>query len=126
MYDAFIAISCLIVLLIGSHIFLQGFYEIGVIPLLYLIVTRQLSHYIEKRKLVVGDLIFIKYRGKYRKAFITHLSSFNPNSAQIQFLDKELNIDLVKHNWYPLSRIVIPEFMGGKVAKILFSDSEDL
>jgi hypothetical protein len=103
---------------------MESVYGIGIIYLLYLIITKQLPHYIEKRRLVVGDLVFIKYRGKYRKAFITHLSSFT-NAVQIQFFDKELNIDLVTHNWYPLSRIVVPEYMGGRAAKVLFSDSEE-
>ena len=78
---------------------------------------------IQKRNLVTGDLVLIRYRGKYRKAYIVATSPFS-NSVQAKFLDKEMNVDMLNGNWYPLSRIAIPDFMG-KAAKVLYSDLED-
>lgn len=107
-----------------AHIFIESSYRISVFEFTYILITGELPHFREKRKLVAGDFILIRYRGKYRKAFVVMTSSLE-NAAQLQFFDKELNVDLVKHNWYPLARIVLPEFMKGKAAKVLYSDLED-
>jgi hypothetical protein len=114
---------CLVLSYVVSHIFLDSFYRITPLYLLYLMLTGQVSHFIEKKKLVNGDLVFIKYRGKYRKAFITSISHHD-NSVQAQFFDRDLNIDLIKLNWYPLSRLMLPDFMS-RAARVLYSDLED-
>ena len=118
-----IIVFCLVMAYVVTHIFIDSFYRITPLYVVYLILTRQLSHFIEKRRLVNGDLVFIKYRGKYRKAFITCISHFE-NSVQAQFFDRDLNIDLIKLNWYPLSRVILPDFMS-RAAKVLYSDLED-
>jgi hypothetical protein len=118
-----VTILFVIVSYIATHIFLDSFYRISPAYLLYLIATKQLKHYIEKKKLVNGDLIFIRYRGKLRKAYVTSISHYD-NAVQAKFFDNDLNIDLIKTNWYPLSRVTIPDFMG-KAAKVLYLDLED-
>jgi len=120
---ASVTLLLLVMTYIAIHIFLDTYYRVYPAYLLYLIATRQVRHYIEKRKLVSGDLIFIKYRGKYRKAYVTALSGWD-NTIQAKFFDDILNIDLIRGNWYPLSRVVIPDFMG-KAARVLYSDLED-
>jgi hypothetical protein len=107
-------------------VLVENIYRISLTQVIYLIATGQLTHFIEKKRLVSGDLVLIKYRGKYRKAFITCTAiHYNDMRVQLKFLDKELNIDLVANNWYPLSRIIIPEFLGGKASRVLYSDLED-
>lgn len=104
-------------------LYLDSVLGIGLVYFLYLIVTKQLFHFLEKKKLVRGDLIFIKYRGKLRKAYITDIDK-NYNAVKLVYADKELNIDLIKDNWYPFSRISLPEHIS-ITAKVLYGDSED-
>jgi hypothetical protein len=91
--------------------------------LIYLIATKQLFHHIEKRSLVKGDLVIIRFRGKYRKAYVKEVGWYQANKVQLEFDDKSLNTKFLEHNWYPLSRIILPEYMG-KMAKVLFSELE--
>jgi hypothetical protein len=118
-----LVLFCITTSYVVAHIFIDSIYRITPAYLSYLIITRQLGHFIEKRRLVNGDLVFIKYRGKYRKAFITCVSHYE-NQVQAQFFDRDLNIDLVKSNWYPLSRIMLPDYMS-RAARVLYSDLED-
>lgn len=101
---------------------MEIFVGIGLFQVIYLIATKQLIHYILKKQLVPGDLVFIKYRGIYRKAYIKDIQ-FGREFAQLEFSDKSLQLALNKNQWYPMSRIVLPQYLG-KAAKILFSESE--
>lgn len=122
-YSVLLVLFLVLVLVALTHIFVESVCHLGLHQIIYLIATRQMSHYIQKRNLVSGDLVLIRYRGKYRKAYITGLSVFS-NTVQAKFLDRELNIDILNGNWYPLSRVFIPDFMG-RGAKVLYSDLED-
>lgn len=106
-----------------SHLFVDSLIGISSIYLVYLMFTKQFFHFIDKRKLVTGDLVFIKYRGKYRKAIVTCVMKYG-NQIQVEYADKDLNIDLIKNNWYPLSRVILPDYMS-KAAKLLYSDLEE-
>ena len=106
-----------------SDVLASTYLGISVGYLIYLIVTKQLTHHIEKRRLVKGDLVIIKFRGKFRKAYIKDVGWHQSNQVQLEFDDKSLNSKYLEHNWYPLSRIILPEYMG-KMAKILFSELE--
>jgi hypothetical protein len=99
---------------------LDYYLAIGIIHFSYLVFTKELFHFIDKRNLVPGDLVFIKYRGKYRKSYIKDVFRYN-NSVQLEFDDNTLNIKQLEHIHYPISRIIIPDYMG-KVAKILYSE----
>lgn len=105
------------------HVTTEIFLGISVFYLGYLLVTKQLFHYLDKKKLVKGDLVFIKYRGTYRKAYIKDIQ-FGHAHVQLDYADKSLNLDINKHSWYPMSRIVLPDYLS-KAAKILYSNMED-
>lgn len=99
-------------------------FGIGIFYLIYLIFSGNLFHFLEKRKLVKGDLVIINYRGKYRKAYIIDLVFYEGGKVRLEFEDAELNIKLVQFNWYPLSRIIIPKYLG-KAGKMLFTKNGD-
>lgn len=103
--------------------FLDMMLGIGVFYFIYLLVNREFFHFLEKRRLVPGDLVFLKYRGKYRKAFVKS-TYHGDNKIQLEFADTKLNIDLNRQNWYPFHRIVLPDYLS-PAAKILYSDLED-
>lgn len=93
------------------------------VNIIYLLMTRQFSHFLEKRKLVKGDLIVIRFRGKFRKAYIKDIAYlYSETRVQITFDESSLNTKDLQENWYPLSRIILPEFLG-KTAKLLFSEN---
>lgn len=121
LYLAYIAV--IIIMTFFLNTILDMYLGIGILYAIYLVLTRELKHFIEKRRLLKGDLVIVKYRGKYRKAYIKETSYYYDNKFQIEFDDKSLNTKLVEHNWYPISRIIIPEYMG-KVAKVLFTEVE--
>lgn len=104
-------------------LFLDMMLGIGVFYFFYLVTTRNFFHFLDKKRLVNGDLVFIKYRGKYRKAYVK--SNFHgDNKVQLEFADNKLNIDLIKANWYPFHRLILPDYLS-PAAKILYSESED-
>lgn len=110
-------------LIILFHITMDIFVGVGLFEFLYLVYTKQLIHYVLKKSLVPGDLVFLKYRGIYRKAFIKDVQ-YGKTHVQLTFSDKSLQSDANKNCWYPMSRIVLPQYLG-KAAKILYSESEN-
>lgn len=116
-YTAVLLLTIFVLFLIIDY-----YFSIGLFEYIYLVTTGEFSHFVEKRKLVCGDLVFIKFRGKYRKAYIKRTHHYQ-NTVQLEFDDYKLNTQLVEHNDYHISRIIIPDYMG-KAAKLLYSKME--
>jgi hypothetical protein len=90
--------------------------------MLSIIIRGELFHFIEKTRLVNGDLVIIKFRGKYRKAYVKNIS-LNHKTFQLEFEDSSLNVRPIEYNWYCIERIIIPEYLG-KAAGVLFISAE--
>lgn len=103
-------------------LFIFALFDIGILFAIQLLILGEFRHYIDKRKLLPGDLVIIKYRAKYRRAFIKYIN-IDKDRFQLEFEDRTLNTKLVEHNWYPIDRIILPEYMG-KAGKVLFSEME--
>lgn len=122
-------INILIAILLGAlvlfllHLVVYDLLSINLIYFVYLLVKRELWHFIAKRRLVNGDLVFISYRGKLRKAYIKYVSLAG-NTVSLKFDETELNTKETEHNSYHLSRIKIPEHYS-KATKVLYSGEED-
>lgn len=113
------------VLVLGTlgNFLLSSKLNIDIFKFFILLLSGQLPHFLDKRKLVIGDLVLIKFQGKYRKAYVRTLSVIN-NRVQLIFSDKHLNRRELENNWYDYDRIVIPDKMS-KIAKLLYTERED-
>lgn len=113
-----IDVSALIVLGVLLS-FVTNLINLNIIEFLHLIWTRELGHFLEKRNLVRGDLIFIDYRGSLKKASVT-MNSKTDKSLQAVFDDPKLTGTVYEYNNYSYSRIYVPKYLSN-ASKILFA-----
>ena len=107
-------------LVIGVSIsFVTGLIGLNVVEFLHLIWTREFGHYLEKRNLVRGDLIFIDFRGSIKKATVT-MNSKTDKSVQAVFDDPKIVSLNIEYNNYSYSRIYVPKYLSN-ASKILFA-----
>lgn len=99
--------------------FVTNIIDLNIVELLSLIWNRELGHYLEKRNLVPGDLIFIDYRGSLKKATVT-MNSRTSKTVQASFDEgKIVNVN-IDYNNYSYSRIYVPKYLSN-ASKILFA-----
>lgn len=114
--------TALVFILILGHMITTDIYNITLPTVLFLLCTGELKHFIEKRRLLKGDLVFIKFRGKLRRAYVTDTSSYG-NTVQAKFEDDSLNSKLTEFNNYNYNRVFLPEYLG-KAGRILYTDDK--
>ena len=88
------------------------------VEFIYYIFTKQLFHYIDKRKLVAGDVVFVEFRNSLKKATVSYNSTFS-RTIQVKFDDVSLN-KFYDYNNFDYSRVYIPKNLS-KASKILFA-----
>jgi len=99
--------------------FITGLINLNILEFLYLIWNRDFGHFLEKRNLVRGDLIFIDFRGTLKKATVT-MNSKNDKSVQAVFDDNKMTTLNIEYNNYNYSRIYVPKYLSN-ASKILFA-----
>lgn len=112
----------LVTLIIVSFIYLPDKLNSDLLELLYLVCKGELKHYIAKRHLTPGDLVFVQYRGALRKALVTTSPNY-ANRIEVKFYEKDLNTIDNASSSYHFSRVYLPEFLG-KASKILYGVGE--
>lgn len=93
-------------------------YKVDLFEFIYLVYTGQLKHHNAKLHLEKGDLVFINYRGKLRKAYIKHLFTYS-NRVDVDFEDQSLNGAYNESMSFHFSRIYVPEYVNN-ATKILY------
>ena len=112
----------LMVLAMFTEVVVSTNLNINIFEFLYLLYKRGFMHFLAKRKLVKGDIVYLKFKGKLRKALIRENILFN-NSVTLDFEDSQLNMIEYKDNQYGYGRIHIPDYMKG-AARLLFGDEQ--
>lgn len=111
------------IVFIGTTFYIMDKYKLDIIDFIYLLTTKGLKHHIAKLNLVKGDLVFVNYRGKLRRAYIKSTYSYS-NRFDLEFEESKLNINYSDFVSFPFSRIYVPEYVS-IAAKVLYGITEE-